>query len=153
MAYQCNSCGKFSKRKKKKPLRAIFKKHFCPGCRSSDFSYRKLINPHIYDFEELIFETLEDGVSETLYIDDEIQIGHKSVSDCCVDTLCSPFSSAVGHILSISPSEPISNSRNTFDTENISSIDSISSSYDNSSSCDSSSPYDSSSSCDSGSSD
>jgi hypothetical protein len=69
MAYQCNLCKKFSKSKKKKPLRAIFKKHYCPGCGSSDFSFRELIYPIIYDFEELIFEPIECDSNEIPYID------------------------------------------------------------------------------------
>jgi hypothetical protein len=60
MAYKCRSCNKISKGKKQKSLSSFFKKHRCPGCGSFDFIDIGDPIGLIYDFEELIFDLIEE---------------------------------------------------------------------------------------------
>ena len=64
MAYQCKSCKKVSRKKKKKALGDMLKKHRCMGCGSYDFIEIDDTPDLLYDFEELVFYFMEDPVME-----------------------------------------------------------------------------------------
>jgi hypothetical protein len=64
MAYQCKSCKKVSRKKKKKALGDMLKKHRCMGCGSYDFIEIDDTPDLLYDFEELVFYFMEDSVME-----------------------------------------------------------------------------------------
>lgn len=60
MAYKCKSCNKISKGKKQRSITSFFKKHRCQGCGSFDFIDLGEVIGLIYDFEELIFDFVEE---------------------------------------------------------------------------------------------